>query len=171
LSEDRKSAGTALEYIQELYAVDRESRENGLTPEERKKLRLDRSLPVVNRMSDWIKGQLPDVLPKSAIGKALRYSAARWAELSNYLYDGRLAIDNNEVENAIRIVALGRKNYLFAGSHKAAQRAAMVYSFFAICKKHKVNPYDWLKYTLENIMTINHKNIRDLYPQNYKNNM
>src|SRR5690606_33354556 len=78
LSEDRKNAGTALEYIQELYAVERESRENGLTPEERKKLRLDRSLPVVNRMSDWIKGQLPDVLPKSAMGKALRYSAARW---------------------------------------------------------------------------------------------
>src|SRR5665811_2130763 len=92
-------------------------------------------------------------------------------ELSNYLYDGRLEPDNNLVENAIRPVALGRKNYLFAGSHKAAQRAAMVYSFFAICKKHSVNPYEWLKYTLQNIMTINHKNIRDLYPQNYKNNM
>src|SRR5690606_35408645 len=66
---------------------------------------------------------------------------------------------------------LGRKNYLFAGSHKAAKRAAMVYSFFAICKKHEVNPYEWLKYTLGNIMTTNHKNIRDLYPHNYKNNM
>src|SRR5690554_229220 len=171
LNEDRKNAGTALEYIQELYAVEREAREKGLTPEGRKMLRLDRSLPVVNRMSDWIKGQLPGVLPKSAMGKALRYSAVRWAELSNYLYDGRLSIDNNEVENAIRPVALGRKNYLFAGSHKAAQRAAMVYSFFAICKKHEVNPYEWLKHALENIMTINHKNIRDLYPQNFKNNM
>ena len=144
-----------------------------MEPEEIKKLRLDRSLPVINAMSEWIKEQLgdPKVLPGSAIGKALRYSAESWDELSNYLYDGRLEPDNNLVENAIRPVALGRKNYLFAGSHQAAQRAAMVYSFFAICKKHEVNPYEWLKYTLENIMTINHKNIRDLYPQNFKNNM
>ena len=66
---------------------------------------------------------------------------------------------------------LGRKNYLFAGSHDAAQRSAIMYSFFASCKKHDVNPAEWLKYTLENIMTINHKNIRDLYPQNYKKMM
>ncbi|MBP3944546.1 transposase, partial [Sphingobacteriaceae bacterium WQ 2009] len=72
------------------------------------------------------------------------------------------------VENAIRPVALGRKNYLFAGSHEAAQRSAMIYSFFAICKKHEVNPFQWLKYTLENIMSINHKNLKNLYPQNYK---
>src|SRR5690606_26044788 len=116
-------------------------------------------------------GVLIGELPGSAIGKAVRYSADRWDELSNYLYDGNLCIDNNGVENGIRPVALGRKNYLFAGSHQAAQRAAMVYSFFAICKKHEVNPYEWLKYTLQNIMAINHKNIRDLYPQNFKNNM
>src|SRR5690606_41715710 len=88
--------------------------------------------------------------------------------LSAYLYDGVLEIDNNLIENAIRKLALGRKNYLFAGSHDAAQRAAVMYSFFAICKKHGVDPYQWLKYTLENIMSINHKNIKDLYPQNYK---
>ncbi|SFG14838.1 Transposase IS66 family protein, partial [Salegentibacter agarivorans] len=85
-----------------------------------------------------------------------------------YLYDGNLLIDNNLIENKIRPVALGRKNYLFAGSHKAAQRAAAIYSFFAICKKHEVNPYEWLKYTLENIMTIKYKDIKNLYPQNYK---
>jgi len=73
------------------------------------------------------------------------------------------------VENAIPPVALGRKNYLFAGSHEAAQRAAMIYSFFAICKKHEVNPFEWLKHTLQNIMAINHKNLKDLYPQNFKN--
>jgi len=98
----------------------------------------------------------------------MRYSIDRWSELSVYLFDGELEIDNNLVENAIRPVALGRKNYLFAGSHDAAQRAAMIYTFFAICKKHDVNPYQWLKYALENIMTINHKNIKDLYPQNFK---
>ena len=84
---------------------------------------------------------------------------------------GNLLIDNNLVENAIRPVALGRKNYLFAGSHEAAQRSAMIYSFFAICKKHEVNPFQLLKFTLQNIMSINHKNIKNLYPQNYKKNI
>lgn len=173
LGNDKKRAETALEFIQHLYAVERKAKESNLESEAIKKLRLDASLPVINQMSEWIKGQLkdPKVLPSSAIGKALRYSAERWDELSNYLYDGRLEIDNNLVENAIRPVALGRKNYLFAGSHKAAQRSAMLYSFFAICKKHEVNPYEWLKHTLQNIMTINHKNIKDLYPQNFKGSM
>jgi transposase len=164
---DKNRAGTALDFIQQLYAVERKAKENNLEPEAIKKLRLDDSLPVINKMSEWMKEQLkdPSVLPGSVIGKAVRYSAERWDELSNYLYDGRLEIDNNQIENAIRPVALGRKNYLFAGSHKAAERAAMLYSFFAICKKHEVNPYQWLKYTLQNIMTINHKNIRELYPQ------
>lgn len=107
-------------------------------------------------------------LPKSQIGKALAYSQTRWDNLLAYLLDGNLQIDNNLIENAIRPVALGRKNYLFAGSHDAAQRAAMPYTFFANCKKNAVNPYYWLKYTLENIQSINHKNITDLYPHNYK---
>jgi len=170
---DEKRAESALEFIQRLYAVERKAKENNMEQEAIKKIRLDESLPVINKMSEWIKEQLhdPRVLPGSAIGKALRYSAERWDELSNYLYDGRLEIDNNLVENAIRPVALGRKNYLFAGSHKAAQRSAMLYSFFAICKKHEINPYEWLKYTLQNIMAINHKNIKDLYPQNFKGSM
>lgn len=168
LSEDEKNAGRAMGLIQQLYAVEREARKNNLGPEQRKELRLEKSLPVINQMSEWIKELLPKALKKSAMGKALRYSALRWAELSNYLYDGRLEICNNLVENAIRPIPLGRKNYLFAGSHAAAQRAAMIYSFFAICKKHEVNPYEWLKYALLNIMTVNHKNIRDLYPQNFK---
>jgi hypothetical protein len=93
--------------------------------------------------------KLRQILPKSPIGKAFRYTMDRWDQLSAYLYDGILEIDNNLVENAIRPLALGRKNYLFAGSHDAAQRAAGIYSFFTICKKHAVNPYQWLKYTLK----------------------
>jgi len=95
----------------------------------------------------------------------------RWEQLMAYLYDGHLHIDNNLVENVIRPVSLGRKNYLFAGSHEAAQRAAMIYSFFAICKKHDVNPYAWLKHTLQNINTTPYKNLTNLYPQNYKQSL
>jgi len=72
------------------------------------------------------------------------------------------------VENAIRPLALGRKNYLFAGSHKAVQRAASIYSFFAICKKNEVNPYQWLKYVLENILDTKASELDKLYPQNFK---
>jgi len=169
LNNDRLRAETALILIQKLYAIERKAKDGQLDTGAIKELRLQESLPVINEMGKWIFEQIKNTLPKSQIGKAMAYAYARWDALSAYLYDGNLQIDNNLVENAIRPVALGRKNYLFAGSHEAAQRAAMIYSFFAICKKHEVNPYQWLKYTLENIMSINHKNIKDLYPQNFKN--
>lgn len=168
LDNDKARAEKALLMIQQLYAVERKAKEEQLSAEQTKKLRLDQSLDIINEMGKWIFEEIKATLPKSQIGKAMAYAYARWDALSAYLYDGNLLIDNNLVENAIRPVALGRKNYLFAGSHEAAQRAAMIYSFFAICKKHEVNPFQWLKYTLENIMSINHKNIKELYPQNYK---
>ena len=170
LDNDRPRAEMALTFIQKLYKIEAKARENDLGPQERKKLRLEESLEIINEFGEWLVNQLKNhhILPKSPINKAIRYSLDRWDQLSAYLYDGTLEIDNNLTENAIRKLALGRKNYLFAGSHDAAQRAAIMYSFFAICKKHEVNPYQWLKHTLENIMSINHKDIRNLYPQNYK---
>lgn len=167
---DREPAEKALSFIQKLYAVEAEARELNLGPDQRKSLRLEKALPIINEFAKWMFQQMKHqlILPKSPIGKAFRYSMDRWDQLSAYLYDGILEIDNNLIENAIRKLALGRKNYLFAGSDDAAQRGAIMYSFFAICKKHEVNPYEWLKYTLENIMSINHKDIRNLYPQNYK---
>ena len=131
--------------IQQLYAVERQTAQDNLTAEQIKELRLAESLPIINEMGKWIFEEIKATLPKSQIGKAMAYAYARWDALSAYLYDGSLLIDNNQIENAIRPVALGRKNYLFAGSHEAAERAAMIYSFFAICKKHEVNPFNWLK--------------------------
>jgi transposase len=168
LDNDKARAEKALLMIQKLYAIERKAKQGNLSAEQVKELRLDESLPVINELGKWIFEEIKSTLPKSQIGKAMAYAYARWDSLSAYLYDGNLLIDNNLVENAIRPVALGRKNYLFAGSHEAAQRAAMIYSFFAICKKHDVNPFEWLKYTLQNIMSINHKNLKNLYPQNFK---
>lgn len=169
LDNDKIRAEKALLMIQKLYAVERQAKQDNLSSGQIKELRLAESLPVINGLGKWIFEEIKNTLPKSQIGKAMAYAYARWDALSAYLYDGNLQIDNNLIENAVRPIALGRKNYLFAGSHQAAQRSAMIYSFLAICKKHEVNPFRWLKYTLENIMTINHKNIKDLYPQNYKN--
>lgn len=168
LDNDKTRAQHVLVEIQKLYAVERQAKEQNLTPEQIKEFRLKESLPIINELGKYMFAQMKLTLPKSQIGKALAYSQTRWDNLSAYLYNGNLQIDNNLVENAIRPVALGRKNYLFAGSHDAAQRAAMAYTFFANCKKNDVNPYQWLKYVLENIQSINHKNITDLYPHNYK---
>lgn len=168
LDNDKRRAEKALLLIQQLYATERKAKEENLSSQQIKELRLAESLPVINELGKWIFEEIKNTLPKSQIGKAMAYAYARWDALSAYLYDGNLFIDNNLVENAIRPIALGRKNYLFAGSHEAAQRSAMIYSFFAICKKHEINPFQWLKYTLQNIMSINHKNIKELYPQNYK---
>lgn len=168
LDNDKIKAQHVLVEIQKLYAVERQAKEDNLNPQQIKELRLQKSLPIINELGKYMVAQINLTLPKSQIGKAFTYSQTRWDNLSAYLYDGNLQIDNNLVENVIRPVALGRKNYLFAGSHDAAQRAAMAYTFFANCKKHDVNPYQWLKYVLENIQSINHKNITDLYPHNYK---
>src|SRR5690606_30887347 len=107
-------------------------------------------------------------LPTSQIGKAMAHAYASCGALSADLYDGNVQIDTYQCENARRPRCLGRTTCLFAAYHQAPQRAAMKYSVFATCKKHDVNPCQWLKYTLQNIMTINHKNLKDLYPQNYK---
>lgn len=168
LDNDRVRAEKAILMIQELYKIERTAREEERSTDQIKELRLEKSLPIINEMGKWLSQDTKNVLPKSQIKKAMAYTSERWDALSAYLYDGNLQIDNNLIENTIRPTALGRKNYLFAGSHEAAQRAAMIYSFFAVCKKHEVNPFQWLKYTLQNLMTINHKNLSDLLPQNYK---
>lgn len=168
LDNDQIRAKKALHYIQELYAIERMAREQGLAPKDRKELRLEKALPVLNQMAEWMAAEISQVLPQSAIRKAMNYSANRWQALTTYLYDGTLEIDNNLVENAIRPLALGRKNYLFSGSHDAAQRAAIIYTFFANCKKHDVNPHNWLTYVLENIMDTPIRELNKLYPQNFK---
>lgn len=165
LSNDKPRAEKALLYIQKLYAIERQAKD--LTIEERKELRLTEALPIINEMGKWIAEENKKVLPKSAIGKAFRYSIVRWDEASNYLYNGNLEIDNNMIENAIRPIAIGRKNYLFAGSHEAAQRAAMIYTFFAQCKIANVNPSDWISYALLNILHTKPSQYESLLPANY----
>lgn len=102
-------------------------------------------------MGLWLQQQYVQVLPQSAIGKAIAYSLQRWDRLSAYVNDGKLNIDNNPVENSIRPITLGRKNYLFAGSHEAAKRSGMQYSLLGTCKMHSIEPYAWLKDILKKI--------------------
>ncbi len=170
LPNDKDRATIALSFIQGLYAVEAKAREEKLTADQRKEIRLDKALPLINAFGKWLNDELKEgrVLPKSAIGKAFAYTLNRWNELSNYLKDGTLEIDNNLIENAIRPIAIGRKNYLFAGSHEGAERAAVVYSFFAMCKVEGVNPADWLKYVLDNIQDAKTCDLEKFYPGEFK---
>jgi transposase len=141
-------AGEALKMFGELYDIERDAREKSLTPDEIKEVRQEKAKPILDDIETWLKEQLLHVLPKSALGMAIAYTLTLWPRLIRYIDDGRFHIDNNLIENSIRPVALGRKNYLFAGSHDAAQNAAMMYSFLATCKINNVEPFAWLKETL-----------------------
>ena len=130
LKNDKKRAEYALLKIQGLYAIEQKSREREVGFETRKRYRQLYAKPILSELETWLNKNFDQILPKSAIGEAIGYSHNLWPRLKAYINDGRYEIDNNLIENAIRPLALGRKNYLFAGSHKSAQNAAMMYSFF-----------------------------------------
>lgn len=168
LANDKAIAGHALGEIQKLYAIERSCKEQSLSLDAIKIIREKESIPVLKELGQWMKEQYMQSLPKSPIGKALGYSIERWDTLSRYTEDGRLNIDNNPVENSIRPVAVGRKNYLFSGSHEAARRSGMLYSLLGTCKMHKVEPHTWLKDVLQRISTHPINRISELLPHRCK---
>jgi transposase len=165
---DKVIAEYALEQIGLLYNIEREAKEQQLDPGQILQLRQTEALPVLESLGKWMEETYLKVLPKSAIGKALGYSISRWPELMLYATDGKLNIDNNPVENQVRPVAIGRKNYLFAGSHEAAKRSAILYSLMGTCKLHGINPFIWLRDILQRIATHPINKIQDLLPHNWK---
>ena len=168
LDSDPVRATYALEKMQSLYAIERHIKEQSLTSKEIVALRQSEAVPVLKELKQWMLAEISKVLPKSPIGQAIAYSLERWDKLSVYTTNAKLQIDNNPVERAIRPVAIGRKNYLFAGSHEAAQRAAMIYSLFSTCTLHNINPYDWLKDVLERMNNYTMTNLHELLPHNWK---
>jgi len=166
---DRERAEWLLMQLQALYRLERQAREAQMSFEERHALRQAHALPILAEIRAWLGANSVAVLPKSAIGKAIGYMLGQWAKLEAYTRDGRLEIDNNLVENAIRPVALGRKNYLFAGSHEGAKRAAIIYSLVATAKLHNVEPFVYLKDVLTRISAHPHHKLAELLPQNWVN--
>lgn len=158
-------AGRA-EYVMQqmglLYDIEREAKD--WTADERLAIRQEKSVPILDELGVWMKEEYPKVPPKGAIGKALAYSINRWGKLCIYTKDGNLCIDNNPVERSIRAIAVGRKNYMFCGSHEAARRTAMLYSLMGMCKLHDVNPYEWLKDVLVKIPSHPLQQIEQLLP-------
>ena len=164
LDNDEARASYALEQIAKLYTIERGCKEQDLPFADIQSIRDEHSLPILESLGKWMKEQYMQVVPKSPIGKALAYSIERWSRLSLYATNGMLNIDNNPVENSIRPVAVGRKNYLFAGSHEAAQRSAMLYSLLGTCKMHGIEPYQWLRNVLQTIADHPINKIEELLP-------
>ena len=171
-SNDLARASYAVKKIAALYAIEKEIRESQtpLSEEQIVIIRMEKCLPVLKEMKGWLEQQYAAKLV-GPIATAVAYALPLWDAMSVYLLHGHLRIDNNEIENTIRPLAIGRKNYLFAGTHETAQNAAIIYSLFATCKKHQVNPQAWLTDVLAKINDPDYQGkYSDLMPHRWKLN-
>ncbi|MDE5586314.1 MAG: IS66 family transposase [Muribaculaceae bacterium] len=151
LKENRKLATQAIVMIGKLYEVERKADEAGMSVDQRRELRQKEAYPVIQLMERWCVDTYTEVLESSLLGKAIAYTYSLMDRLAVYVNDGRINIDNNLIENAIRPLALGRKNWLFCGNDAPAYRAAIVYSLAASCRAADVDPRQWLEHVLVEI--------------------
>ena len=157
-------ANEALERIGQLYGIEQEIR--GRSPGERKEVRQARSRPLLEAMQAWLKATLGKLSQKSDVAVAIRYALERWSALLQYCEDGRAEMDNNAAERALRAVALGRKNYLFAGSDAGGERAAAIYSLLGSAKLNGIDPEAYLSAVLRQIADHPINRITELLPWN-----
>lgn len=171
-SSDEKVSAQALAYIRLLYDIEQKAREKELEPHALAALRQQEALPILAKFKPWLESCLAinggHVLPKSPMGQAIAYTLNQWDALSVYATKGELAIDNNASENALRRVALGRKNWLFVGSDNGGETAAILFTMIATCQRHAVNPVEYLKDVLTRIAAHPANKLRELMPDHWK---
>ena len=159
-------AHEALERIGALYDIERDIR--GKPPDERRQHRQARSHPLAKALRTWTEATAPQLSGRSDLAGAFRYMLTRWAALTRVFDDGRIAIDNNPAERALRGVAIGRKNYLFAGSDRGADRAAALYSLIETAKLNGLDPEGYLRDVLGRIADHPASKLDDLLPWRWK---
>ena len=156
LPADRRSADVAarqgLEFCNELFRIERDLED--MTPDERYKARLERSLPVLDAFFAWLNDQSLKALPKSAFGKAVAYCLNQWDKLKAFLKDGRLEISNNRSERAIKPFVIGRKNWLFSNTPRGAEASAIIYSIVETAKENRLDPFAYLCHVFEKMPNI-----------------
>ena len=157
-------AQEALERIAALYAIEREIR--GRPPDERRAIRQTRARPLLESFRQWLESCLTKLSQKSDTTAAVKYALGRWEALTRYAEDGGLEIDNNAAERALRAVALGRKNYLFAGSDRGGERAATLYSLIGTAKLNGLDPESYLRDVLSRLPDHPISRIEELLPWN-----
>jgi transposase len=159
-------ANQALDMIDALYAIEKTAKD--LTPDERKRVRQEQAAPILEKLRIWIDEQAGRILPKSPVAKAITYAKNQWTALTRYLEDGRLSIDNNAIERELRRVALGRKNWLAAGSEVGGETAAIGYTMIASALTCGVDPVEWLTDVLTRIVTCPPDRLEELLPDRWK---
>lgn len=158
-------AAQALQRIGALYDLEREIR--GQLPDERRRQRQSRAGPLLDAFKSWLQDTLRKVSAKSELATAMRYALTRWPALTRYRDDGLLEIDNNIAERALRAVALGRKNYLFAGADSGGERAAAMYSLIGSAKLNGIDPEAWLRFVIDRIADHPVTQLDELLPWNF----
>ena len=165
LEYNQEKAAFALQSIKAWFAVEAQSREEGLSHQQRLQRRVAAGLQTLfDDFKKWCMHQCAQELPTSPIRKACEYALGQWEGFNPYLNDGRVELSNNLVENTIRPVVIGRKNYLFKGSEKSAQRGAMIYSLITTAKLHGLEPYTYMKSLLEKLPAMKANQIHTLMP-------
>jgi hypothetical protein len=155
-------AAEALARIGRLYEIEREIR--GRPPDERRAARQARAGPQLDSLREWLREMLARTSKKSALATAISYVLMRWTALTRYRDDGRLEIDNNAAERALRAIALGRKNYLFCGSDAGGERAAAIYSLIGTAKLNGIDPEAYLRHVLERVADHPINRVEELLP-------
>ena len=165
---DPRRAHEMLALISKLYDIEREAKQNELNAPAVKELRQQHSKPILAEIRPRLEDWSIEVLPKSPIGQATSYARGQWEALNQYLHDGDLAIDNNLAERVLRTVAIGRRNWMFAGSDAGAERAAAIYSLVATCKLCGIDPFAYLRDVLDRVSMHPAKRIAELTPSGWK---
>jgi transposase len=168
LEEQPAQAIPIVNELRKLYMVERRAREEDLTPQQRLVLRLEVSEPVLKTLHPVLEAIKQQVLPQSPLGKAARYCLAEWEALNCYLRDGRLEIDNNLTENAIRPSAVGKKNWLFIGHPQAGWRSAVIYSIVVSCRRRGIDTWEYLRDVLTRLPAMSQSELPSLLPANWK---
>jgi len=168
LESDPEASEWMLERIGRLYEIERQARAEGLDAWARQRLRGQRAGPILEEIRTWLGRPPPELLPRSALGKAVGYLNAQWKRLVKYVQDGRLEIDNNFIENAVRPVALGRKNYLFLGSENGGRWGGVLYTLLVSARLQGLEPFAYLNDVLSRIGTHPYRQLEELLPQNWK---
>ena len=158
----------AVRRIDEIFAIEREI--NGLSAEERLAVRRERSAPLVLELETWMKTEREKLSRHALVAKAMDYMLRRWADFTRFLEDGRICLTNNAAERALRGLALGRKSWLFCGSDRGGERAALMYTLIQTAKMNDVDPQAWLADVLANVAGHSVKRLDELLPWNWKNN-